>query len=188
MPGPDDRGRLLRGGRAVARLLLVWALVAVSLHLLDLWLTDFAMPLWWQPTVFAAMLGLLSAVVWPLIMRFAPPGAVLFLGLFSFLLLGAGILGISFAVPEVYVANLRTAVLVAVVMAGVAGLVSSMLAIDEDEVFFRRAARRFRRGDGSDPGDDPPGVLLLQIDGLGHDTVRRAIRDGDLPTLARWVS
>lgn len=187
MPELTDRGRLLRGGRAVARLLLVWTLVAVSLHLLDLWLADFAMPLWWQPTVFAAMLGLLSAVVWPLIMRFAPPGAVLLLGLFSFLLLGAGILGISFAVPEVYVANIRTAVVVAVVMAGVAALVSSMLAIDEDEVFFRRAARRFRR-DGSDPCDDPPGVLLLQIDGLGHDTVRRAVRDGDLPTLARWVS
>ncbi len=187
MPELTDRGRLLRGGRAVARLLLVWTLVAVSLHLLDLWLTDFAMPLWWQPTVFAAVLGLLSAVVWPLIMRFAPPRAVLFLGLFSFLLLGAGILGISFAVPEVYVANIRTAVVVAVVMAGVAGLVSSMLAIDEDEVFFRRAARRFRR-DGSDRRDDPPGVLLLQIDGLGHDTVRRAVRDGDLPTLARWLS
>ncbi|MFC4855342.1 phage holin family protein [Actinophytocola glycyrrhizae] len=187
MPEPSDRGRLLRGGRALARLLLVWALVAVSLRLLDLWLTEFAMPLWWQPIVFAAMLGLLSAVVWPLIMRFAPPGAVLFLGLFSFLLLGAGILGISFAVPLVYVANLRTAVVVAVVMAGVAGLVSSMLAIDEDEVFFRRAARRARRG-GSDPCDDPPGVLLLQIDGLGYDTVRRGVRDGNLPTLARWLS
>jgi len=187
MPELTDRGRLLRGGRVVARLLLVWTLVAVSLHLLDLWLVDFAMPRWWQPTVFAAMLGLLSAVVWPLIMRFAPAGAVLLLGLFSFLLLGAGILGISFAVPDVYVANIRTAVVVAVVMAGVAGLVSSMLAIDEDEVFFRRAARRFRR-DGSDPCDDPPGVLLLQIDGLGYDTVRNAVRDGDLPTLARWLS
>jgi uncharacterized membrane protein YvlD (DUF360 family) len=187
MPELPDRGRLLRGGRAVARLLLVWTLVAVSLHLLDLWLTDFAMPLWWQPTVFAAMLGLLSAVVWPLIMRFAPPGAVLVLGLCSFLLLGAGILGISFAVPEVDVANIPTAVLVAVVMSAVAGLVSSMLAIDEDEVFFRRAARRFRR-DRTDPGDDPPGVLLLQIDGLGHDTVRRAVRDGEMPTLARWLA
>jgi uncharacterized membrane protein YvlD (DUF360 family) len=187
MPELPDRGRLLRGGRVLARLVLVWTLVAVSLHLLDLWLTDFAMPLWWQPTVLAAMLGLLSAVVWPLIMRFAPAGAVLVLGLCSFLLLGAGILGISFAVPYVDVANIRTGVLVAVVMAAVAGLVSSMLAIDEDEVFFRRAARRFRR-DGTDQHDEPPGVLLLQIDGLGYDTARRAVRDGNLPTLARWLS
>lgn len=183
----DSPGRLLRGGRTVARLVVVWALVAVALHLADLWLADFAMPRWWQPTVFAAMLGLLSAVVWPLIMRFAPPGAVLPLGLGSFLLLGAGVLGISFAVPDVVIKTLDTAVLVAVVVAAVAGLASTMLAIDEDEVFFRRAARRFRR-DGSDPCDDPPGVLLLQIDGLGHDTVRRGVRDGDLPTLARWLA
>jgi hypothetical protein len=171
----------------VARLVLVWTLVAVSLHLLDLWLVDFALPHWWQPTAFAAIVGLLSAVVWPLIMRFAPPGAVLFLGLGSFLLLGAGVLAISFAVPDVVVANLETAVKVVVVVAAVAGLVSSVLAIDEDEVFFRRAARRFRREDGTTPCDDPPGVLLLQIDGLGYETVRRGIRDGDLPTLSRWL-
>jgi len=190
MSAPEvlDRGQLLRGGRVVARLVLVWALVAVSLHLLDLWLVDFALPHWWQPTAFAAILGLLSAVVWPLIMRFAPPGAVLFLGLFSFLLLGAGVLAISFVVPDVVVANLETAVVVVVVIAAAAGLVSSVLAVDEDEVFFRRAARRFRREDGTSPSDDPPGVLLLQIDGLGYDTARRGIRDGNLPTLARWLA
>jgi Mycobacterial 4 TMS phage holin, superfamily IV len=165
---------------------LVWALVAVALHLLDLWLADFGLPHWWQPTAFAAILGVLSAGVWPLIMRFAPPGAVLVLGLGSFLLLGAGVLAISFAVPDVVVANLETAMVVLFVIGAVAGLVSSLLAIDEDELFFRRAARRFRR-DGTDMADEPPGVLLLQIDGLGYDTVRRGIRDGDLPTLARWL-
>jgi len=186
MPAPRESGRLLRGGRVVARLLLVWALTAVALHLADLWLVDFAMPRWWQPTVFAAMFGLLSAVGWPLIMRFAPPGAVLVLGLCSFLLLGAGVLAISFVVPYVVIANFRTAVLVTVVVSAIGGLVSSVLAIDEDEVFFRRAARRVR-GNGDD-GDQPPGVLLLQIDGLGYETARRAVRDGDLPTLARWLA
>jgi uncharacterized membrane protein YvlD (DUF360 family) len=186
MPRPPERGRLLRGGREFARLLLVWALVAVALHLLDLWLEDFDLPYWWQPIAFAAILGVLSAGVWPLIMRFAPPGAVLVLGLGSFLLLGAGVLAISFAVPDVMVADIETAVQVVVVIGAVAGLVSSGLAIDEDEVFFRRVARRFRR-DGADMADEPPGVLLLQIDGLGYDTVRRGIRDGDLPTLSRWL-
>jgi uncharacterized membrane protein YvlD (DUF360 family) len=186
MSQPVDRGRLLRGGREIARLVLVWALVAVALHLLDLWLEDFALPHWWQPIAFAAILGVLSAVVWPLIMRFAPPGMVLALGLCSFLLLGAGVLAISFAMPDVTVADIETAVQVVVVIAAVAGLVSSVLAIDEDEVFFRRAARRFRR-DGADLADQPPGVLLLQIDGLGYDTVRRGIRDGDMPTLSRWM-
>jgi hypothetical protein len=30
-------------------------------------------------------------------------------------------------------------------------------------------------------------VLFLQIDGLGHDVARRAVRDGSMPTLAAWL-
>src|SRR6185436_1081998 len=32
-----------------------------------------------------------------------------------------------------------------------------------------------------------PGVLFLEIDGLAHEVIRRAIRDGNAPTLASWV-
>ncbi|OLR92425.1 phage holin family protein [Actinokineospora bangkokensis] len=187
MNSGEGSGRLVRGGRVAARVVAVWVLVAVALHLLDVWLSGFALPLWWQPTAMAAVLGLLSGVVWPLIVRFAPRGAVLVLGLFSFQLIGAGVLAISLAVPGVVVANLRTAVLVAVGVAVVAGAVSTLLGVDEDEIFARRAARRLRSGDRG-RGEEPPGVLLLQIDGLGHDTVRRAVRDGTLPTLARWLA
>ena len=33
-----------------------------------------------------------------------------------------------------------------------------------------------------------PGVLFLEIDGLAHEIVRRALRDGTTPNLARWVA
>ena len=32
-----------------------------------------------------------------------------------------------------------------------------------------------------------PGVLFLEIDGLAHDVLRRALRDGNAPTLAAWL-
>ena len=32
-----------------------------------------------------------------------------------------------------------------------------------------------------------PGVVFLEIDGLAHDVLRRAMRDGNAPALARWV-
>jgi uncharacterized membrane protein YvlD (DUF360 family) len=183
----EEAGRLLRGGRVVARLVLVWLLVTAALHVLDGLLVDFAMPRWWQPWVFALLFDVLIAVVWPLLLRVALPVAVFTLGIGSFVLLGAGILAISFAVPGVVVANLRTAVVVVLATSAVAALVSTVLALDEDELFFRRAARRGRRR-VADGHEEPPGVLLLQIDGLGYDTVRRGIRDGDLPTLASWLA
>lgn len=182
------KGRLLRGGRAVARILLVWAAVTGALRLLDVLLPGFRMTHWWQPTVCALLLGLLAGVVWPLVMRIAYPLAFFTFGLFGFLLLGAGTLAVFKTVPGVEIADLRSAVLVTLGMAAVGALISSLLAIDEDEIFFRRAARRRRRHTPAVAADQPPGVVFLQIDGLGFDTVRRAIRDGDMPTFAAWLA
>src|SRR5690242_3310518 len=169
-------GRLLRAGRTITRFLLTWGLGTAALVVLDRALTGFAMDSWWQPPVLALVLGLLAAVAWPLVIRIALPLAFFTLGLGGFLLMGAGVLALSFAIPGVVVAHLSTAVLLAVTLAGVAAVVTSVLAIDEDEVFFRRTRRRARHA--GPPDADTPGVLFLEIDGLGYDTVRRAVRDG----------
>ena len=181
-------GRLLRSGRTIARTVLVWAVATGALMLLDRWLDGFAMTRWWQPTVCALILGLLTAVVWPLVIRIAWAVAFFTFGVGSFLLLGGGVLAIFKTVPGVEIADFRTAVIVAIAMAGVGAIISSLLAVDEDEIFFRRAARRRRkRGPGDGQDHDADGVLFLQIDGLGYDTVRRAVRDGDMPTFAAWL-
>ncbi|MCU1615500.1 MAG: rane protein of unknown function [Frankiales bacterium] len=178
-------GRVLRAGRTLARLLLTWGLATAALVGLDRWLSGFAMDSWWQPPVLALALGLLAALVWPLVMRVALPLAFFTLGLGGFLLMGLAVLGLSFAIPGVTVARLSTAVGLSVAMAGVAAVVTSVLAVDEDELFFRRARRRARSAPAA--GAVPPGVIHLQIDGLGYDTVRRAVRDGSMPTLAGWL-
>ncbi len=178
-------GRVLQRGRTPARVLLTWAATTAALVVLDRWLAAFAMPSVWQPPLIALLLGLLTGVVWPLVMRVALPLAFFTLGLGSFLLLGAAVLGLSFLVPGVVIADLPTAVVVAVAMAGVSGLVSSVLALDEDELFFRRVRRRARRTAEAEPC--PPGVLFLQIDALSHDVARRAVRDGSMPNLAAWL-
>ena len=182
---PAASGRLLQTGRTLARLLLTWAAGTGALIALDDGLDKFSMNSWWQPPVLALILGLLAAVAWPLVIRVALPLAFFTLGLGGFVLMGAGVLAISFAIPGVVVATLGTAVVVALAMAAVSGVISGLLAVDEDEVFFRRARRRAARR--TDRGPCPPGVLLLQIDGLGYDTVRRAVRDGLMPTLAAWL-
>ncbi|WP_037361627.1 phage holin family protein [Amycolatopsis orientalis] len=187
-PAPA-KGRLLRGGRVVARVLLVWVAGTGALRLLDAWLDGFRMQSWWQPTVCALILGLLVSVVWPLVVRVAWPIAYFTLGVGTYILLSAAALAILQAVPGVELHGFSTAVVITVAMSAVGAVISSVLAVDEDEIFFRRAARRRRKAaHRTDFADQPPGVVFLQIDGLGYDTVRRAVRDGDMPTFAKWLS
>ena len=55
-------------------------------------------------------------------------------------------------------------------------------------VWRRRTLRRMvQRIDRPEPTDEP-GVLFLQIDGLSETVLRRALGEGYLPTLARWVA
>ncbi|SOE00335.1 phage holin family protein [Blastococcus haudaquaticus] len=177
-------GRLLRTGRTLARVVVTWAAVTGTLVVLSDRLDGFELSSAWQAPVMALTLGVLSAVAWPVIMRVALPVAFFTLGLGSFLLLGALVLAVSYAVPGVQMDNLKVAVWVALVLAAVSGVVSSLLAVDEDEIFFRRARRRA----GAVPSADrPPGVLFLQIDALSYDTARRAVRDGWMPNLASWL-
>src|SRR5262249_32670295 len=42
-------------------------------------------------------------------------------------------------------------------------------------------------GRPSPPPSDAPAVLFLEIDGLAHPILLRAIRNGHMPTLARWL-
>lgn len=46
------------------------------------------------------------------------------------------------------------------------------------------------RRPGATAGTDarPPGVLFLQVDGLGHDTLRRTLRTGEMPVFSRWLA
>src|SRR5439155_22313510 len=113
------------------------------------------------PAVCALLFGMMRAVVWLLVLRVALPVAVFTLGIGSFVLLGAGVLAISFAVPGVVITDFGTAVVVAVAVAALGSVVSSVVGLDEDELFFRRAARRGALRGTSGDKTMPPGVLFL---------------------------
>lgn len=185
--GPPGTGRLIRNGRAAARLLLVWLAATVTLLVLDDLMAGFVLNSRWLALLIALCLGLLYALVWPLIMRVALGFTVITLGLGGFLLSGLLVLAVFVAVPGAQIRGLPTAVLIAGWLTVSTGFVSGLLSIDEDELFFRRAARRMRRRRTGKVQDPTPGIIYLQIDGLGYDVLRRALRDGNIPNLARWV-
>jgi uncharacterized membrane protein YvlD (DUF360 family) len=135
----------------------------------------------------AVVVGAANAVVWPLLARLALPLSVVTLGLATLVLNGLLVVFAIDLVPGASIEDVWTGVGIALGMALLTTLLASLLAIDEDESWYRNVVRRQARRRGDRTESDVPGVIFLEIDGLAHDVLRRAMRDGNAPTLARWL-
>jgi uncharacterized membrane protein YvlD (DUF360 family) len=135
----------------------------------------------------AALVGVLNALVWPLLARFALPLSVLTLGLGALALNAVLVVLAIDLVPGAEVHGFGSGVVVILGMAALTALVSALLAIDEDESWYRNVVRRQARRRGDRVETEVPGVVFLEIDGLALDVLRRALRDGSAPAMSRCV-
>ncbi|WP_093893181.1 alkaline phosphatase family protein [Streptomyces sp. Ncost-T10-10d] len=141
----------------------------------------------------AGAFGLLSALVWPVLVRALLIVPALVLGMLVFFLNGSLLLVALRLIPDGRgAANPETAVVVAAVMSAVASATSTALAVRDDNAYRRRLSRladRRRRRSGADSGrSGPPGTVFIQLDGVGHDVLARAADSGLMPTVANWLA
>ena len=135
----------------------------------------------------AALIGLLNSLVWPALVRFALPVTVLTLGVGALVLNGVLVTVAIDALPGAEIGGVFEGTLVTIVIAAVTALVYAVFSIDEDETWHRNVVRRQARRRKEVTESEVPGVLFLEIDGLAHDVLRRALSDGNAPTLASWL-
>ncbi|TQJ56735.1 phage holin family protein [Streptomyces sp. NBC_00080] len=194
MRGVRWRRAVSQAGRSAA----VWGVSTLTMLVLAGILPDFrlqsadgasATTIAMTAAVGAGVFGVLSALVWPLLVRLLLLVPALVLGLLVFFLNGSLLLlalrlnpsGQSEAAPE-------TAVIVAAVMSAVASATGGALAVRDDDAYRRRLYRladRRRRGGAACPAT--PGTVFLQLDGVGHDVLAAAVRKGLMPTVAGWL-
>jgi uncharacterized membrane protein YvlD (DUF360 family) len=175
-----SRARLLR---AVAVLIVD----AACLLLLSAILPNFSLDRPAAALAAAIAVGALNAVVWPLLARFTLPLSVLTLGLGTLLLNGVLVAFAIDLVPGASIDDFWTGVVIALGLTLLTTMLASLLELDEDDSWYRNVVRRQARRRGDRIESDVPGVIFLEIDGLAHDVLRRAMRDGNAPTLARWL-
>jgi uncharacterized membrane protein YvlD (DUF360 family) len=142
---------------------------------------------WGAAFLAAVVLGALNALIWPFLIRFALPITAWTVGLGAlalngaFVWLAAWVLGEGFDVDRVW-----QGILLAAWLTLVSVVVTTLLSVDDDQVFYRSVVKRQMQKVGRIESD-VPGVVFLEIDGLGYDVLRRALRDGNAPHLARWI-
>jgi uncharacterized membrane protein YvlD (DUF360 family) len=173
--------------RLLLRSLVVLGLDAVALLVLAALLPGFDVNGLDGALGTAALVGALNALVWPVLSRIAVPLSVLTLG-GAGLVLNGGLVALAAAVsPWATIRDWFSGIVVAIGLAAITTFTSAMLAIDDDESWQRNVVRRQARRRGEAVETDVPGVVFLEIDGLAHEVLQRAMRDGNAPTLAHWV-
>ncbi|MET7903943.1 phage holin family protein [Streptomyces sp. NPDC005355] len=193
-------------GGAVLRVTAVWAVSTLTMLALAGVLPDFRLKSGTGDSATriaitaasgAGAFGLLSALVWPLLVRAMLLLPALVLGLLVFVLNGSMLLIAISLIPDGRGSvEPETAVVVAAVMSAASSATSTLLTVRDDEAYRRRLARladRRRRRLGEDGGrEQPPGTVFLQLDGVGHAVLREALRKREnkppvMSTVAGWV-
>ncbi len=188
MATPDPEAPVSDTGLAshLGRLLSVWATTSVAVAVLAGLLEGFSADSVGAIGLASLLLAAANALVWPMLQRYLLAFTVLTLGLGAIVVDALLVLVILELSPGISVQDFGTALVVALGLALVTSLLSWLFALDDDDVFDRQIARQLRRRSPT-ATTEIPGVLFLQIDGLGHEVLRRAITNGDVPNLARWI-
>lgn len=173
--------------RPLLRMLFTLVVTAATLWLVSLVMTTVTVPDAGDAFIAAALIGLINALVWPLLIRVALPFTVLTLGLGVLVLNGLVVLAVSGLDVGFEVNGLGPAIVVAIAITLANTLVTTLLAIDDDDFYYRNVVKRQAQRAKGAQRTEVPGLFFLEIDGLAHEVVVRAIRDGNMPNLARWL-
>jgi uncharacterized membrane protein YvlD (DUF360 family) len=141
----------------------------------------------WGALLVAVIVAALNAVIPPLLAALRLP-LTLVLGFLLVLIADALILLLAARWSDnvLTVDNFGWALLASLVVAAVSVIIAVIHGMDDETPI--RIAQRIARRQGIIASTDVPGIVYLEIDGLALPVLRRAMRDGNAPTMARWLA
>jgi uncharacterized membrane protein YvlD (DUF360 family) len=136
----------------------------------------------------AVAIGVLNAVVPPLVAALRLP-VMAALGFILILLIDAAIIYASSELTDnaIEVDSYWIALLAALVISAVTMILEIIFGTNDDDDYDLRVTRRVARRQGVLEQTDVPGIIFLEIDGLGYPVLQRAMRDGSAPELSKWI-
>jgi uncharacterized membrane protein YvlD (DUF360 family) len=171
------------------RMLLSLLVTAASVFLAAAILPRFDVGAFWQALLAALAIAVLNAVLAPFVAAIRLPYTVAT----SFLLLlalNALVLRMIDSATDgaIDVDGVGAGVLAALVITAVSTALEVVAGTNDDDAYTIRVIQRIARRSGEKVETDAPGVVFLEIDGLAKPVLQRAMRDGNAPTMARWLA
>jgi uncharacterized membrane protein YvlD (DUF360 family) len=171
----------------VRRVLLVWAVEGLALWSLAQVLPGLRLEGWRAAVWGVAAIALLNALVRPLLLLLTLPFTVLSFGFLTIALNAFILILAARAVPGLSLTNPVSAVVAALGLAAVNTFIASVLALNDEDSFYRNVVKRIVRRAGPPPGEATPALVMIEIDGLSAPVLAHAMRDGYMPHLKRWL-
>ena len=143
----------------------------------------------WGAMLVAALVAVLNAIAPPIIAAIRLPytvglGFILVLAVDALMLMAA-----SAIVPSaIEIDSFGWALATALIAAVVSVVIDVAVGTNDDDAYTVRVTQRIARRSGERVQTSVPGIIFLEIDGLGLPVLRRAIRDGNTPNMARWLA
>jgi uncharacterized membrane protein YvlD (DUF360 family) len=171
------------------RLLLSWVLTAASLGVAAAILPGVDVAGAVGAFAVAAVVAALNALIPPVLAALRLP-FMLALGFVLVMVANAFVLKLaSDALDNTFVVdNFGWALLAALLVAAVSVFLEVIFGTNDDDTYTLRVVQRIAKRQGGATRTDVPGIIYLEIDGLALTVLRRAMRDGNAPNMARWVA
>ncbi|OFW74929.1 MAG: hypothetical protein A2Y55_06130 [Actinobacteria bacterium RBG_16_68_12] len=171
------------------RLLLALVVNAASVFLAAGLLPRFDVGDFWSALAAALIIAALNAVLAPLVSAVRLPYTVA-TSFLLILILDAALLRAADALTEgaIQVGGFGSALVAALVISAVSVVLEVVAGTNDDDAYTIRVIQRIARRSGERVETDVPGIVFLEIDGLARPVLQRAMRDGNAPTMARWLT
>ena len=173
----------------VVRFLIVTLVTQTFLILILAWLMEgFRVGTFGSAIVSSVLISAILALSWPVIYQISARFHPVLFPVLSFALTGLVILLVSGIGPEgFHVASVATGIVVALGLSAGNVLLATVFSLDDANGYEWFVVRPLSRTHHSTPRSETPGVLYLEIDGLAEPIFRRAVAEGYMPTMKRWL-
>jgi len=181
--------RLVRPKIKPIRLLLSWLVAAAALFIAAWIVPHVEVKTFLGALLVSLIIAVLNAAILPLVAAIRIP-LTLVVGFLIVLILDALMLLAASAITDnaIEVDSFWWALLTALIAAAVTVALDVLFGTNDDDTYTLRVIERIARRSGERVQTEVPGVVFLEIDGLALPVLQRAMRDGNAPTMARWLA
>jgi len=169
------------------RLLYMWAILFITTGILVILLTGIRFEKVTTAIVTLAAIAMFNAWFRPILITMAIPPTPAIFGITSLLVNGLSLWIANQIIPGLMVTDLLSSLLFIFGTTTINIIFSDLFAVDDDDSYYAHLVYQIVQLGKKPLKTDVPGVLFLEIDGLSEPVLRRAIHDGRVPTLARWL-